>query len=121
MSHIDRPTQISAFLKTLSLEGGAESSAELTTYLEDLEAKQPDRPAQIAETLRSIGARYPPDIVGSLEAYIARLESSQLPVKPSSSRQSWDPANPPIWSHERSKQREHRRNIRAMQKLNNYR
>lgn len=121
MSHVNRPTQISTILETISSGQDKKISTELESYIADLEAKQPNRPARIAEILRSIGAQYPAYIEDSLEVYIADLESSQQPVKPSINRHGWDSDNPPIWSHERAMQREHHRKERASQKRNDYR
>jgi hypothetical protein len=121
MKHIDRPTQITTILKTIGSGAAGEIRTELEKYIADLEAKQPDRPGRITTILKDIGTRYPADTGISLEAYISDLEAKQQAVLPGNNHTpSWDPDNPPVWSHQRSMQREQHRQERALKKLNNY-
>jgi len=122
MKYVDRPTQITTILKTIHSGDDDEISAELEMYIADLEAKQPNRPTQIAAILRSIDSQYPGDMGVSLKAYISNLEANQQVVQPESNHTpSWDPNNPPIWSHQRQVKREQHRREQALKKQNNYR
>jgi hypothetical protein len=121
MKSIDRPTQITTILKTICSEDDTAISAELETYIADLEAKQPIRPARVAAILRTIGSQYPADMEISLEAYISDLEARQQADLPGNDHTpSWDPDNPPIWSNQRQVEREQHRRERALRKQNNY-
>jgi len=82
--------------------------------------KQPDRPARIATILATIGLEYSIDVGVTLEAYISDLEANQQAVLPNGHIPSWDPNNPPIWSHQRQVKREQHRRERAWKKQNNY-
>ena len=120
MNHIERPTQITTILKTIHSGDDPETSAELETYIADLEAKQPDRPSRIAAILKNIGSDYPADMGTSLEAYISDLEAKQQAVQSEHNpAPAWDPNNPPIWSHQHQVEREHHRREQALKKLNN--
>jgi hypothetical protein len=122
MKAVDRPTQITTFLKTVSSKDDGEIRTELETYIADLEAKQPDRPTRIAAILRTIGSQYPADVRAFLEDYVSDLEARQQTVLPGGNHiPAWDPNNPPIWSHERSVQRDHHIREHAWKKQNHYR
>lgn len=122
MKSLDRPTQITEILRALSLADSQKISAELAAYIADLEAKQPERPAQIAEILRTIASQYPVDIATALETYISTLESRQQAIAPNTAPPLvWDRNNPPVWSHQRSVERDQHRRERALKKQNNYR
>ena len=121
MKHIDRPIQISTILKTMSAGDDAEVRTQLEIYIADLEAKQPDRPMRIAAILKDIGAHYPADVKAALEAYISDLEARQQAVLPDNDlAPTWDPKNPPVWSHERSVQRDRHIRKHALKKQNHY-
>lgn len=116
-----RPTQISSILQTVSARDNATTSAELEAYIADLEAKQPDRPARITTLLQTVSERLPAELVNALEAYIADLEAKQQPLVPGNQKEmSYDPSNPPFWSHQRDMERAKRRHERALRKLNDY-
>jgi hypothetical protein len=122
MKYIDRPTQITTILKDIFSGVDAEISAELETYIADLEARQPIRPVRIAATMSIIRSQYPDETGISLEAYISGLEARQQAVLPGNGfTPSWDPQNPPVWSQQRSTERKQHRQKRALQKQNNYR
>jgi hypothetical protein len=94
-------TQITSILKAISLGDGAKISAELESYIAELEAKQPHRPAHITAILSTIRSQYPADMEVSLETYISNLEEKQQAIVPSANHSSsWDPNNPPRWSHQ---------------------
>ena len=116
MKHLERPAQISTILQTIYSRDEAESSTELEAYIADIEAKQPDRPSRIADILRNIESQYPADISASLEAYISNLEARQQTFRSENYQTStWDPKNPPIWSHQHQIEREQHRRKQAMQ------
>lgn len=120
--NIDRPTQITTILRTLTSGDNAEISDELESYIADLEAKQPDRPARITEILSIIGSQNSADVSRSLEAYISDLEVRQQIVLPANDfAPSRNPDKLPIWSYQRVLKREQRRRESALKKQNNYR
>jgi hypothetical protein len=122
MKHIDRPIQISTILKTMSSGDDTKVRAELETYIADLEAKQPDRPMRITAILKDIGAHYPADMRAALEVYVSDLEARQQAVLPDNNlTPTWDTKNPPVWSHERSVQRDRHHREQALKKHNDYR
>lgn len=89
MSHLDKSIQISTVWKPLALDREAsEINDDLKSHIVDLNAQQPNWPAHIAEILERIGAQYPADIEGSLEAYIAGLELDQHPIQPDANYQT---------------------------------
>ena len=77
MTQADRSIRITTILKTIDSGDDAEISAELETYIADLEAKQPARPPRIAALLKTIDSQYPADMGISLEVYISDLEAKQ--------------------------------------------
>ena len=121
MKHIDRPTQITTILKTIDSGDDAEISAELETYIADLEARKPGRPTRIAAILRTIDSQYPADMGISLEVYIFDLEAKQQADLPGNDHTPpWNPNNPPAWSRQRSVEHEQRSRERALKKKNTY-
>jgi hypothetical protein len=113
MKSINRPTPITTILNTISSGSDAAVSTQLETYITDLEAKQPDRPKAITEILSMIGSRYTVDSQAVLESYIANLEAKQRPIK---NQAAFDANNPPIWSQQRTAEREQHRHERALLK-----
>jgi len=116
MKSINRPTPITTILKTISSGPDTAISAQLETYIADLEAKQPDRPKAITEILSVIGSRYTVDAQTSLEAYIANLEAKQQPITPVKKSVAFEANNPPVWSQQRTAEREQHRHERALLK-----
>jgi len=114
MTHINRPTQIATILETIGSGEDHEISAELETYIADLEAKQPDRPSRIATILQTVSSQYPVDMGSALEAYIADLEASQQPIP--SGKAPRDSAS--LYWH--GVKREQQRRARSLRKQNNY-
>jgi len=122
MKQSDRPAQITAILETIGSGDDAAISAELETYIADLEAKQPHRPARIATILSAIGSQYPPNIGISLAVYISDLEAKQQPALPEEKHTPvYDPNNPPVWSQLHIAEREQHRRERARKKKMDYR
>ncbi len=79
--------------------------------------KHLERPAQITKILKTIDSQYPADISASLEAYISNLEARQQTFRSGNFQTStWDPENPPIWSHQHQVAREQHRRKQALQK-----
>ena len=117
MKSINRPTPITTILNTVSSGSDAAISTQLETYIADLEAKQPDRPKAIIEILSMIGSRYTVDLQAVLETYIANLEAKQQTAAPLKALPpALDPNNPPVWSHQRTAEREQHRRERALLK-----
>jgi hypothetical protein len=111
-----RPAHIIATLNTVASNQDAQLSAELETYIADLEAKQPERPRRIADILKTLTDQYPAEEMASLGAYISALEANQQ-------RALTNPTAPdkiPMWSHLRTMQREEQRRQRAIRKRNDY-
>jgi hypothetical protein len=109
-----RPTPITTLLQTLE----SALRTDLEAYIADLEAKQPIRPARIAEILQLMDSQSTSASVPLLEASLMELEVKQqyqIPVVP-----TWDPQNPPVWSQQRTRERELRRQERALKKQNHY-
>jgi hypothetical protein len=75
-----RPEQIDGILNALDPDD--EKMTVLQAYIADLEAKQPDRPAQIAAILAKVMARYSAETGASLEVYISQLEANQQGTQP---------------------------------------
>jgi hypothetical protein len=122
MKHLERPAQISSILQTIYSRDEAEISTELEAYIADLEAKQPDRPSRIADILRNIDSQYSADIGSALESYISDLEARQQTFRSKNYQTStWDPKNPPIWSHQHQVEREQHRRKQALQKQSHHR
>jgi hypothetical protein len=120
MNHLDRPKQIATILRTIGSGIHPEMGAELERYITELEAKQPNRPTQVAEILETISSQYPAEMQSALEAYIANLEAKQQSGLLASNHAALrDPNNPPVWSHQRTVQREQHRRERALKKQNN--
>jgi hypothetical protein len=81
-----------------------------------------ERPSKITASLKIIEAELPADIVASLEAYIEALEANQVDLSPDDKGLSITETNiPPIWSHQRTMEREAHRHERALRKLDHYR
>jgi hypothetical protein len=71
--------------------------------------------------LKTIDSQYPADVSASLEAYISNLEANQQAVGLANNHTlSWDPNNPPVWSHQRQVAREQHRREHALQKQSYY-
>lgn len=75
-----RPEQIDRILNDLNPDD--ETMIELRTYIADLEAKQPDRPAPIAAILAKVVARCSAEAGASLEVYISQLEANLQSTPP---------------------------------------
>lgn len=80
-----------------------------------------ERPTKITTILKTIDSQYPADISASLEKYISNLEAIQQAVRLANNHTpSWDPNNPPIWSHQRQLERRQHRREHASQKQSYY-
>ena len=112
MKYISRPSPITNVLNTISADAHSET-AELESYIANLEAKQPDRPSRISEILSMIGLQYSVDVQAILEEYISNLEAKQQPRK---NQAAFDANNPPVWSQQRTAEREQHRHERALLK-----
>jgi hypothetical protein len=108
-----RPEQIDSILNDLNSDD--ETTTELRAYIADLEAKQPERPAQIAAILAKVGARYSAEVEASLEVYISQLEANQQSTPPDKKA---DSTTDRYW---RSVKRDKEHKARALQKQNNAR
>ena len=114
MTVANRPTQITKILENLN-------SLDDETYITELDSKQSNRPASIVKFLKRIKSRYSIDIAVALEAYISDLENKQQVLSQNDKTASYDPENPPYWSHARAEQRAQRRREREVNKiLHNY-
>ena len=121
MTVANRPTQITKILENLNSQDDDEFYAEAERDITELESKQSDRPASIVKFLKRIKSRYSVDIAVALEAYISDLENKQQTLPQKDKTVSYDPENPPYWSHARAEQRAHRRRVREVKKvLHNY-
>jgi len=116
MKSINRPTPITTILKTISSGPDAAISTQLETYIADLEAKQPDRPKAITEILSVIGTHYTVDVQAALEAYIADLEAKQQPITQVKNQAAFKANDLPVWSQQRTAEREQHRHERALLK-----
>jgi hypothetical protein len=117
-----RPARITTVLQTIEAGDTPKISAELEAYIANLEARQPDRPVRIAAILGTIGTQYPAELQMTLDTYISSLEARQQVVLSGTNRSLvLNSEHPPVWSQQRTIERERRRRERASQKLNNYR
>ena len=116
MKSINRPIPITTILNTISSGSDRAISAQLETYIADLEAKQPDRPKAITEILSMIGSHYTVDLQAVLETYIANLEAKQQPITQVKNQVAFEANNPPVWSQQRTAEREQHRQERALLK-----
>ena len=112
MSHKDTLAQVAQLLETIHAEEQMKVNIELNSYFTKVEAKRAKRPKQITEILLTFGTLYPATILDVLEAYISHLEAQQL--SQFSENESWNPENPPHWSHQRLEKRKRRRQDRAL-------
>ncbi len=116
MKSINRPTPITTVLNTISADAHSETT-ELESYIANLEALQQDRPSRINEILSMIGSQYSVDVQAILEAYISNLEGKQYAVPPSNKRTaSLELNNLPVWSHQRTLERERHHKEHALTK-----
>lgn len=119
MKSSNRPTPVTAVLNTLSTDAHSET-AELESYITNLEALQQDRPSRINDILSMIGSQYSVDVQAILEAYISILEGkpSAAPLSDKSTASS-ELNNLPVWSHQRTIERErhHKEHALAKQQL----
>jgi hypothetical protein len=116
MKYISRPTPITTILNTISVDAHSET-AELESYIANLEAKQQGRPSRISEILSVIGSQYSVDVQAILEEYISNLEAKQPAAMPSNEHKvSLDLNNPPVWSHQRTLERERNHKEHALAK-----
>jgi hypothetical protein len=122
MSVIEHHISLTLLLGSLPITIASESNGHKVNDIRKHKMKQPHRPAQIAMILKTISSAYPVDVGAALEAYISDLETRQQAVLPGHDQtSSWDPNNPPIWSHQRSLERDQHRRERALKKQNYYR
>lgn len=116
MKSINRPTPITAVLNTISADAQSETT-ELESYITNLEALQQDRPSRISEILSMIGSKYSVDVQAILEAYISNLEGKQHAVESSKAHTAAvDVNNLPVWSHQRTLERERHHKEHALAK-----
>lgn len=116
MTFTQRPAEVTTILKTICSGADAKISTQLEAYIAKLEANQPDRPHEITEILNVIGSHYTVGLQTLLEKYLSKLESTQQPVKDVA---VYDPNNPPVWSHQRTVERQLHLQKRAFEKANN--
>lgn len=118
-----RPIQIVTILNTVCTGNTAAISAELETYIAQLEANRTDRPPRIAAILKEITSQYPAEMGTALDSYIAEMEAKQQRAMPSGRGQiqSTEINASPIWSYQRMLRREQQRKERALRKLHSYR
>jgi hypothetical protein len=78
------------------------------------------RPSKITTSLKIIEAELTPEIANVLETYIESLEENQVKPLPEGLNIS-EQVIPPIWSHQRVREREEHHRERALKKLAYYR
>ena len=116
MKYISRPTPITTVLNTISADANSET-AELESYIANLEAQQQDRHSRISEILSMIGSQYSVDVQAILEEYISSLETKQLAAMSTNEHKvSLDLKNLPVWSHQRTLERERNHKEHALAK-----
>ena len=115
----DALSQIADILNTMHSEDEEKFKAGLEPYLTQLEIDKAQRPVQITNILKTLGAVYPVDLLVLLEAYISGLEKKDHASSSNRKTHTWDSDNPPEWSHKRFMQRRDRRQARAIQKVKN--
>jgi hypothetical protein len=80
------------------------------------------RPSKISASLKIIEAELTPEIANLLETYIESLEANQAKHLPEAEAlNNSEEVIPPIWSHQRVREREEHQQKRALKKLAYYR
>jgi hypothetical protein len=80
------------------------------------------RPSKISASLKIIEAELTPKIANLLETYIESLEANQAkPLPEAEALNTPEEVIPPIWSHQRVREREEHQRKRALKKLAYYR
>jgi hypothetical protein len=102
-------------LKAIETEYPDDVGTSLETYIADLEAKQPQRPAQISAILKRVDTDHPLDMGLFLEGYVSDLEAKQQ-AKPARRGISSQEIEGRYW-HGVKREQQHR--ARALRKQNN--